>query len=88
MSTTKAVVVEVTSEDIRIGERRRATRCPVRRALRRAGVPAHAVFGGDYMFRAEDAPLMPLPVTVERWIRAYDAGHFVRPFTFKVRVPA
>jgi hypothetical protein len=77
------VAVEVTAEDIRIGRRYSATRCPVRRAMRRAGIQVEAVFATGWM-PTEHSRERPMPRVAGRWIARYDSGSAVEPFSFEV----
>lgn len=88
---TRAIVTaEVTAADIKAGERYSVTGShPVAIAVRRAldmgrRVPPYVGVGGDWFsvkagsfYESHD-----LPPGAGEWIRTYDAGGHVRPFTF------
>lgn len=84
----KTVTIEITSEDIAQGRKNiknnlwRATHCPVAIAARRVlchrklQVLTHEIVYGLFGYRHSEK--------LERWIRSFDDGLSVRPFSFKV----
>lgn len=85
----RSVRVEVTPEDIELGERAHSERCPVARALSRAlgtdlgtvavyGIRAIGIGGGSWAV---------IPERVSKKIEAYDKYGVMMPFSFDVRVP-
>ena len=82
--------VDVTEEDIAIGERRNCLFCPVARALRRVPEIVSVVSAYPYAvaFHTENryhcfAP----PTPVGEFIRDYDRGDPVKPFSFTLTIP-
>ena len=83
--------IEVTAEDIAKGERLRACRCPVALALSRAGFEEPEVYpsygpddyspgGAGEIIAGGDR--FALPLTVDRFVAAFDEGKPVEPFAF------
>jgi len=95
-ATTKRITVEITPDDIREGVYRSGDTCPIALAFRRRlNVPAPCVtvctFTLDAGFRdREGRPLFAtfaLPKKASAFIKAFDQGHPVRPFSFCLNVP-
>ncbi len=87
MPPPDAILIEVTHEDIRHGERRDACRCPVARAAcRRLGLSvtdeelAVEAFIDVWTWDGWDG--YGLPAEIAEWIEAFDGGQTVTPVTF------
>lgn len=62
--------------------------CPVARALIRSGFPdAYAGVLDLYLDGTGGFRVVPTPLAVETFIRAFDAGFPVEPFSFELEVP-
>lgn len=80
--------IEVTADDIFMGIAGRCRDCPIARAVcRAAGVPASwlAVHSRYAMI---DGKRYTLPVEAQAFIRTYDLGREVEPFTFDLESDA
>src|SRR4051812_25193687 len=73
----------VTRKDIQNGHKHDPDRCPVARALQRAGVQHFGVLASDVMLADGWNPtaLLPLPFRVTDWILDFDAGRPVKPIS-------
>lgn len=85
--------IEVTQDDIKFGQRRKACECPVAQAIRRRipsvfelSVGRTAVVIGF----VKDKPVatLPLPHEVTRFINDFDTFEEVAPFSFELEIPA
>jgi hypothetical protein len=78
--------IMVTREDIEGGRRYDPVRCPVARALRRAGMVFFTVMESAVRLRDEDehGGLLVLPGSVQNWIRDFDRGEPVEPMHFEL----
>lgn len=76
----------VTRDDIESGRRYDPVRCPVARALRRAGMVFFTVMESAVRLRDEDehGGLLVLPSPVQDWIRDFDRGEPVEPMHFEL----
>ena len=74
--------ITVTKDDIVDGCQRSLKGCPIALALIRAHVNFHFV-DKDAVIRVDATPI-PLPECVRQFIRSFDAGHPVKPFTFTI----
>lgn len=77
--------VRVTAEDIRLGKRMDCLDCPVARALQRAVGRSVRVYASEKMAGQK---VYRLPTSAARFIDQFDIGKKVRPFEFRVTVPA
>ena len=78
--------ITVTIEDIESGRRYDPVRCPVARALHRAGMVFFTVMESAVRLRDEDqhGGLLVLPGSVQDWIRSFDRGEPVEPIAFEL----
>jgi hypothetical protein len=79
--------VQVTDEDIKLGERCLSNTCPVARAISRAlksrgYSPLIYVNFTDIMLEKDYKTSYPLPVIATAFIQAYDTQREVQPFEF------
>lgn len=84
------MLIEVTAEDIRDGIRNSCRLCPVARAIQRAtGLDLVWVSSSFVEFRHQDQPLkvLDLPSEAAKWIRDYDLGRGMQPFSFDLPIP-
>jgi hypothetical protein len=72
--------VDVTAADITAGERYDHANCPVACALNRRGDGPWKV--GQWRIEDAEGGLYVLPFEATCWIRAYEAGATVEPFSF------
>ena len=93
MSAPAELVIEVTAEDIRLGEKHSACRCPIARAAARLmGAPlgdAPVAVGGPTMgtyWPDLTTADYELPASAVSFIEAFDTGDAVKPFTFTARL--
>lgn len=99
MSAPAELVIEVTAEDIALGDRGNVCLCPVARAAcRLLGVPVPsdeqpvgsvtAYGGGLDIWRASDCDWdnYLIPQEAVHFIHAFDSGEEVTPFTFTARL--
>lgn len=75
--------IEVTAEDIAMGEPRCPHLCPVARAIERATGYAYEVLS-DCVRQAWDTGAWPLPADACRFVRDYDRRLPVRPLRFQL----
>ena len=92
MTHPAELVIEVTAEDIRRGVREDACWCPVARAIARL---LDVRLGDDEVIVGRELILIrplgsltdyELPAEAARFIRAFDHGEPVEPFTFTARL--
>jgi hypothetical protein len=82
--------ITVTREDIEGGQRHDPERCPVAKALNRAGILHFGVMLASVVVadgRGHVAGL-PLPARVTDWILDFDANRAVAPISFELMVPS
>lgn len=80
------MLVEVTLEDIRLGQKQNCQHCPVARALWRAmPIEGKFIFVGVWNVQLRDKEY-PLPEVVSRFIRDFDSGKNVEPFSFELEL--
>lgn len=72
--------VEVTAEDIAKGRRSSCSRCPIARALKRAGFADVSVY--NYEFWHGENGEARLPRSAQAFIRRFDDKKPVTPFVF------
>ncbi len=77
--------VIVTERDIKGANRCNSMRCPIARALHRAGKKDWSV-GSDECGDAEIS--VPLPKKAQKFIADFDNQQPVKPFSFNLRIPA
>lgn len=87
----KKFVVHVIEDDIKNGVKKSGTRCPIARACRAAGIERPEVGNSMILFgRRDSRGLKPGRFNntkkIERFIRDFDDGKHVRPFSFEIRV--
>lgn len=87
----KRILVDVTQEDIEMGERRASMRCPVALAVRRVPELSACVVGPKDVI--SDSPAhpngldIPLPGAAIKFVLRFDSGRPVRPFSFELELP-
>ena len=88
--------INVTAEDIEMGEQGKCRWCPVARAISRhlteewiAEVSPHYAYFYPSLTALEQGEYESAPLTTEahRFITDYDAERVVQPFTFPLEVP-
>ena len=85
----KTVRIKVTKRDIRLGSQMEPNRCPVTRALERAGFDDATVPSADHCIFVNDdgTPVsLPLPKKAQHFIDRFDVRKPVKPFTFTLRL--
>lgn len=96
MTAPAELVISVTADDIALGERESACRCPIARAVARLlGVTTNSEqhvaverTEMDVWFPADPSATVAylLPVGAGRFITAFDSGDAVEPITFTARL--
>lgn len=82
----KSLIVEVTERDIKNGIREDATSCAIARAVKRATGRRDVEVCENYIdIPKDDYTLRDVTKTVQSFIKAYDAGEEVKPFSFALR---
>lgn len=76
--------IEVTQEDINKGEVTECRRCPIALAVIRATGNKYVLVDSDYTHVG--TKFCPTPVTAKRFIRNFDYGNDVQPFTFELPI--
>src|SRR5947209_3364746 len=81
--------IRVTSNDIENGQRHDPERCPVARALSRAGVLHFGVMLATIVVADGHGHVtsLPLPSQVTDWILDFDNNRLVRPMSFELSIP-
>ena len=79
--------IHVRQEDIDAGEKGRAWECPIALALRRECKTRRITVGmSDVSWEVDDSHyLAELSKRARAFVRAFDSGRTVRPFTFVLR---
>jgi hypothetical protein len=87
---TKVISVHVKQEHIDAGCKYRNDCCAIANALRAQGYPNARVFstGIDLAGRDRFEDEIPNSIRVRRFIKKFDAGKPVKPFSFRLVVPA
>lgn len=80
------VMVKVGPLDIKRGWRCSPGHCPVARAMKRALGSRHMHVATEYW--DVDGAVFPNPREVTLFIKRFDRGQPVKPFTFRIRRPA
>ena len=82
----KKITIKVTKTDIKLGKRENRSSCPIARATRRVTKQRHVgvdecemTWGSQYRLWAAE-----LPREAQKFIRAFDKGKPVKPFSFQV----
>ena len=76
------MIIGVTRQDIKVGVRWNAGRCPIALAIRRQAAIGDVVVAGHYA--QFDGWTWNLPREVSDFMAAYDAGRQVFPFDFEL----
>lgn len=71
----------ITQEDIDKGQKSNCYECPIAQSLKRKGSHNVAVFDGSIWMAGEE---FITPLNVDDFIRAFDAGKPVQPFSFEL----
>ena len=84
--------VDVTAQDIRLGNKRNADWCPIARASTRAfgrptcvGLDSICLYRGKTR-RSKLGLQLPLPYAAQVWADAFDEGSEVAPFSFDLEM--
>lgn len=77
------MTINVTYSHIINGHREDCTRCPITLALRDAGL-TKATSGNLSVSGIPGRPAFPLPESARKFIRRFDEGHSVEPFSFEL----
>jgi hypothetical protein len=85
MTKTRRVTVQVTQEHIDKGERHICARCPAALAMSDAGLEAGVY--SDFLYLADSGESVAMPWDVARFIKKFDLGWPVEPFTFDIDIP-
>lgn len=80
--------INITQKDINKGEKANGDRCPIARAIKRA-MPFKNIWykyevGRILVMNRFGNTVFELPVEAVKFIRDYDGGHPVEPFSFEV----
>lgn len=84
----RTIRIEVTAEDIREGKPKMCSECPVARAISRAfggavfAVASNRTFGMHSFALSGPYRIARLPKHVESFVRQFDCGESVSPFSF------
>ena len=86
MRFERRILIEVTQEDINAGIRAATKACPVAFALQRATQDKDASVGafGIYVILDQKKFTADLPLVVRKFIRDFDYGYEVKPFSFYI----
>ena len=79
--------IKVTAEDIAAGKRCNHRACPVAIALRRYLFDDRITVEATHMTYGEYATITRLPKRVQAFIRSFDQGEPVVPFSFRLPCP-
>ena len=84
------MIIEVKQKHIDNGQKFRSVRCPVALAAKETvGPEVQLIFGPDYFVVAgHPRARYDLPLEVQDFIRAFDDGLPVQPFTFELNYEA
>lgn len=82
------ITVDVTQEDIDHGEIGECETCPIARAISRAVGKTALVIADNFCFDHNDMTDYPLPKVASDFVRQFDSGVDVSPFSFPISVPA
>lgn len=78
--------IVVTDRDIRLGVRGSTAACPIARAARRLTKDRSLRCGKDWIYGGSVHPVsIELPIKARLFVRAFDDGKVVKPFSFSVR---
>lgn len=80
----KSTRVTVTWDDIKNGKRRNMFSCPVARSINR--VTDGTIIVGDNYVTIEKT-CHQLPLKAQKFIKKFDAGMKVKPFSFIIKIP-
>lgn len=82
------VTIHVTAGDIAAGSITSCENCPVAQAIMRTlGLPHVSVGLDDMDLGRHVAVLVPTPARASHFMRLFDGGHKVEPFSFELDVP-
>ena len=85
MSKMLSKIIKVTKTEIDMGDRNKATSCPVARGFHAAGFHGAEVYDSTFVTLCEPKKEIQLPKRVTLFIRRFDAGEPVKPFSFRFR---
>lgn len=78
--------IEVTEEDIKLGQKESCYMCPIARAIERTTKSLWGV-RGEFAFRASSPDIcVDLPDAAQNFISLFDSGCPVEPFTFEIEL--
>ena len=80
--------IDVTQEDINDGKQKSYWKCPIALALKRKTGKDYFVSYMVSLSNDIESKLVPIPPLAADFIRAFDAGRPVHPFTFEIELPA
>jgi hypothetical protein len=83
----KTITVRVTKTGIKRGLRKDGSSCPIARALHRCGMKSVSVCHRRIEYGWSLQHEVRAPAKARRFIRRFDAGKPVKPFTFTLRMP-
>jgi len=77
------MIISVTEEHIKKGVKASYRTCPIALALEDAGFDSPKVSVASYWY--QDAKRLNLPLKVQKFIKDFDNGKKVRPFSFRTK---
>jgi len=87
----KTILVKVTKRDIENGEPCNCYYCPVALALHCLkglnGVAVHEGFVEKWSAQKQNFIELSLPIRAKRFIKQFDRGNLLKPFSFRLKVP-
>ena len=81
------MIVNVTQEDIQHGQRAKTNACPVALAIKQTIGPfwrVSVISHNAYFYRDTAEEIRLLPQETTEFIKAFDAGNIVAPFSFEI----
>jgi hypothetical protein len=82
------MIIKVTAKCIKRSWKQDPTRCPVARAFRVLGFKKISVIGDSVDFTTPDGLVLTgvlLPMSAQRFIKAFDYDEEVKPFSFRIK---
>lgn len=81
----KTIKIRVTKADIEAGKCCSSISCPIALAIQRCCKPKFLSVGYDVCINSDWD--IPLPAAANQFIRDFDGGRPVKPFTFSLTIP-
>lgn len=79
--------INVTQQNIIKGRKYTSKSCPIALAFKEAGIKKVEVKNLQFLLRkSEDSIMYDLPRMARKFIRAFDEGRPVKPFSFNVKI--